>query len=503
MRIGIIDLGTNSVRFDVQWIGSNHKARLLHREKVMVRLGQGVFLRQRLDPSAKRRTIEALLNFRKIATRFKTSKIIAFGTSALRDAVDGDLFVEQVKKRTGIEIRVISGEEEARLIALAILKHEKKPQGLFGLVDMGGGSTEVSLCRDSTLLQSSSFQLGTARLQQVYLKSLPPLVTKTQQIESIQSLRQEIRSTITSQIQKQEWPPIPIVIGSSGTIRAIERILKRQYGTEGIERSQIETLIQTMTGCSRPELMKIPGMDAKRVEMILAGTILLEEQMAFLGAHSLRTTRYSLRDGILDREILLLTHSGGVESRFQLDELYQKAAQFGLSKASLQAKVRTASEIFSKTQRLHQLDQDWLRYLCAGVILHEIGSAVSPTHFEAHSYYIVRNADFLAMENWETEWIAQLCLKASLARLSKKDLSFIQQKKQKQIFLQLLALMRITEALGGASSTHSKVKKLTIRKQGTRITLNGRGSKDLTVLRVQQRKALFEEVFKTTLTIQA
>ncbi len=500
MRIGIIDLGTNSVRFDVQWIGPAHRVRQLHREKIMVRLGQGVFLRQRLDPSAKRRTIDALIQFRRTASRLRVSKIIAFGTSALREAVDGESFVQEVQKETGIEIRVISGEEEARLIALAILNREEKPKGLFGLIDMGGGSTEISLCRDSTLLQSCSLQLGTARLQQVFLKEVPPLISKKAQADSIQNLRGQIRSTIAAQTIQQKWPKVSTLLGSSGTIRAIARILKRIYGGDSIEREQLMTLVHRMTGLSRRELLLIPGMEPKRVEMILAGAILLEEQMDFLNARSVTPSRYSLRDGILDREILLLSHTGGAESRFQLEDLYQKAAQLGFSKPSLQGKVRTAEELFQKTQKLHLLDEDWLRYLSAGIILHEIGSVVSLTHFEAHSYYMVRHADFLAMENWESEWIAQLCLKAGDPTIAKKDLGFVPGKKSRMTFLKLLALMRIAEALGPRSASFPTLKKVTIRDQQVKMTLNGRRSQDLTVLRIQQKKALFEEVFKITLT---
>ena len=501
MRIAIIDLGTNSVRFDVQWIGAGNQVRLLHREKIMVRLGHGVFLRQRLDPSAKRRTVEALLSFRRTAARFKTIKTIAFGTSAVREAVDGESFVQQVQKRTGIEIRIISGEEEARLIALAILKHEQKPTGNFGLIDIGGGSTELNVCRDSTLLHSYSFQLGTARLQQVFMKLSPPTISKNTQIEVIQDLRSQIRRTLSTGTQERDWPQIPILIGSSGTVRALERILKRLHGSVGIDRIPLGTLVQRMTGLSRRDLLAVPGMEPKRVDMILAGAILLEELMDFLGANHVISTRYSLRDGILDREILLLSHGKGIDSRFQLDELYQKATQFGFPLTVLKAKVNTATELFQKTQNLHALEEDWLRYLLAGMILHEIGSAISPTRFEAHSYYIVRHADFLGMENWESEWIAQLCLKATDPRLTKKGLSFIKNKKERAIFLKLLALMRVAEALGPSKPASPSLKKVTIRSKKVKFTIHGRGPSELKVLRLNQRKTLFEEVFKSTLSI--
>ena len=121
MRIGIIDLGTNSVRFDVHQVNKNGEDLLLHREKLMIRLGQGVFLKGRLDPSAIRRAIQAFRSFHQTAKLLQAQKVIAFGTSALREASDAEAFVALIHKRTGIEIRIISGDEEAQLIAAGVL----------------------------------------------------------------------------------------------------------------------------------------------------------------------------------------------------------------------------------------------------------------------------------------------------------------------------------------------------------------------------------------------
>src|SRR5437868_3134941 len=108
MRVAIIDLGTNSVRFDVHSLADSGNAKLLHREKLMIRLGQGVFLKGKMDPDAIERTVEAMEHFRQIATGLRVRKVVAFGTSALREANDASALVESVKKRTGIEIKVIS-----------------------------------------------------------------------------------------------------------------------------------------------------------------------------------------------------------------------------------------------------------------------------------------------------------------------------------------------------------------------------------------------------------
>lgn len=131
----------------------------------MVRLGQGVFIKGRLNHSAIKRTLDAFSSFKKTAEKLRVQKILAFGTSALREAEDRDGFIKLIKAKVGIDIHIISGQEEANLIALGILTNEKSlPNGLFGLVDIGGGSTEISICKGDKVLFSDSFPLGTARL---------------------------------------------------------------------------------------------------------------------------------------------------------------------------------------------------------------------------------------------------------------------------------------------------------------------------------------------------
>ena len=166
MRIAIIDLGTNSVRFDIQQLGpGKRQVRQLHREKIMVRLGQGVFLNGKLDRSAVTRSLHAFAKFQKVAHQYKAGKIIAFGTSALREVADSEKFLKAIVDKTGIQVRVISGTEEAQLIALGILSNEKVGKEKFAMVDIGGGSTEISVCRGKAILHSTSFPLGRRGLQ--------------------------------------------------------------------------------------------------------------------------------------------------------------------------------------------------------------------------------------------------------------------------------------------------------------------------------------------------
>lgn len=231
MRIGIIDLGTNSVRFDVHLVGHNGQVHLLHREKLMIRLGQGVFVENKLDTSAIHRTVQAFMSFRRTATLLHAERVIAFGTSALREAVDAENLIDLIRKKTEIDIRVISGEEEAQLIAAGILANEQAIKGRFGLVDIGGGSTEISICRETRTIHSASFPLGAARLQQLFLKKSPPHHSNSKEKvdpDPISSFRRYVKSILLPKMISEEWPQVTKIIGSSGTIRAPRAHIKKE-----------------------------------------------------------------------------------------------------------------------------------------------------------------------------------------------------------------------------------------------------------------------------------
>lgn len=501
MRIGIIDLGTNSVRFNVHSIGRNGKPRLLHQEKLMIRLGEGVFLKGKLDTKAVHRALDAFISFRHTATLLQAEQIIAFATSALREASDAETLTHLIREKTHIDIRVISGEEKAQLIAMGILANEKSLKGKFGLVDIGGGSTEISVCRGKKILYSSSFPLGTARLQQVFLKTSPPQSIKGTDVEPISALRRNIKATLLPKLILEGWPKISRIIGSSGTIRALERILRKVFPNSSLNRKNLAKLIKMMRKMTRAELNQIPGMEARRVDMILSGAILLEECMDSLNATEFTTTNYSLRDGILNRAIKLRFNESRSEISFKMENLVEKAKKFGAEPQDLKQSLSLSEFLFDRTYKLHKLKLEWKRYLLAASVLHDVGQAISPSHYEAHSYYILKNADFPGMEKWETEFISQLCLHQNTGLLSKKELSFTKDKARRSAFVKLLALLRIVEVFSHGQHVHSKIQKIRISKKQVTLQLSAKHATELAILRIEQKKTLFEHLFHRTVCI--
>ncbi len=503
MRLAVIDLGTNSVRFDVHQIGPGNRIRQLHREKLMVRLGQGVFLEGKLDKDAIRRTVQAFSSFQRTSEELNAQKIVAFGTSALREASDSQRLLQLIRAKTGIEVRVISGVEEARLIALGILQHEKPPKGRYALLDIGGGSAEISICQGRAIRHSTSFPLGTARLQQVFLKSSPPKAASRGGITPIEELRRHIKGTLLPKIISENWPKANFVLGSSGTIRALARMLKKGgAGGKSIELKDLRKLVKTMSTMTTTQLLAVPGMEGKRVDMILAGAILLEECMDALSAKKLKPTDFSLRDGILEEELKLHRENQRSHIALHLPDLYAKAKRLGSAEGHLKQVVSLCETLFAKLKPLHKLDANWGTYLTAAAILHDTGEAISSTRHGAHSCYLVRNADFPSMEQWETEFVAQLCLWHANGKPAEDELvKFGGDKRRRDAFYKLLALLRVGDALDRGHTSTVKIARVQTDLKKVRIFLSGRAPMDLEMLRIDQKKQLFEQIFKRTLVV--
>lgn len=293
-RLAVVDLGTNSIRMEVFEVARG-RIRSLALHKSMIRLGDRLFLSGKVDREALRRLMDRLSDFGEEAREWGVDRFVAFATSAMREARDRARALKEIHRRTGISIRVIPGIEEARLIATGILANDPRCRGFFGLVDIGGGSTEISLCSNRRVLRAVSLPLGVARLQQLFLKTIPP--------RSVEPLQAHVRAMVTRRIGRSLRRPPEKLIGSSGTVKSLSRILFHAHGDRVIRLDRLAALREEMTGMTRRQLLAIPGMRRKRVDLILAGAVVLEEIMRALQVKRVLPTRYALRDGVVKTAI--------------------------------------------------------------------------------------------------------------------------------------------------------------------------------------------------------
>ena len=508
MRIAIIDLGTNSIRFDIHEVSASRKGlpqhRRLYREKAMVRLGQDLFLHGKLSEESKRRTLEAVHSFHATMEALSVDRCVAFGTAAIRDASDGETFLQDLKKKTGVEFRMISGAEEASLIAKGVLNNQPNlPKGTFALIDIGGGSTEISICKGKKILHSNSFNLGVAKLQQVFLKTQPPVRGKKAQNDPVTELRHFIKSVVLPKILIEEWPKSQTIIGSSGSIIALAKLVNRDKdkGNLPFEAKNLSKVVDQIKTKSTAELLAMNGMEPKRVDLILAGAILLDELSQMVRAKTIRSTEFALRDGILEDELARITTRKARASQFSFEEIEGRIRAWGVDTVHAATVREHAEFLFDALKPLHKLKAEWRPYLSAAALLHDSGEVISHAHHSEHSEYMVKNANFVGMHGWEATFIASLCRfhkeEKILEKKNEKKIPFPKKDGLRKPFLVLLALLQMADACDRTHKKPMRLKRIKRRGSVLEIRFASKSPCDLELLRFEQKKVLFEHLFRT------
>jgi len=289
VRIGIIDLGTNSVRLDIYEMHSDGDYSLLSREKIMVRLGEDVYDKGRISKNAIKRALKAFKHFESECEEWSVDEVDAIATSAMREAKNAKDFAAQVLEETGFKLRVISGKAEASLILRGIEEDQRIGRSVFGFYDIGGGSTEIGVARENKHYFLESVPLGAVRLKEMFFE-------KDYSSKSVGKARKHIIDILDQETLGKKIPHIELMLGSSGTMRALNKILDKN---DKVKLKPLGKLIDEFLDATSKELRKWPGLSPDRADIIIPGAILAQELMIHFRTPSVSFTEYALRDGLL------------------------------------------------------------------------------------------------------------------------------------------------------------------------------------------------------------
>jgi exopolyphosphatase/guanosine-5'-triphosphate,3'-diphosphate pyrophosphatase len=299
--VALLDLGSNAVRFVLAKLDAGPGVRVIVEERVPTRLGSG--LDGLLPRVAVDRTVHAARHFLERVSR-KNPRVLAIATSAVREAQNREELLEALRELGPLDLRILTGSEEARLGAEAALSTLPMVDGT--IADLGGGSLEVTRVRARRISSVASLPLGCTRLTKRFLRSDPPAPNE------VRALRETVRELLGS-CSASHRPSGPLVV-LGGTVRGLARLHspRRTTGTHGttlraVAVSRVRQWLETMTAAARRDL---PGLKPDRSDVILAGALALEEIMLH-GQHDVLTvSSASVREGVLLREAALLTGNG-------------------------------------------------------------------------------------------------------------------------------------------------------------------------------------------------
>lgn len=409
-NIAAIDIGTSSVHLAIARppIASGPPEILL-RQKMPVRLGSGASDMKSLDPEAIDRTVDALGDFRRLADAHDAD-VYAVATSAVREAEDPSEFLTRARDQAGIDVEVIVGTEEARLIHLGVLGALPISDRRHLVIDIGGGSTELAVGNGIQPEILRSLKLGHVRLTNRFFVDEAPSVA------SIEACRTFIRSFLARAAVTVKEAEVEVVAGSSGTFETIEGLVtarRRDSRPAPITLDEVRAVVDMIvTERLQSATARIDGVDAHRQDTILAGALLVEALMDTLEFDSFIVSEDALREGLmLDR---LNRRQASTDSLRHLSSIRGHsveavAERFGENIVHARQSTDISLRIFDATTSLHDYGDHERDVLEAAAMLHNIGRFVGHGAHHRHSYYLIRNSEHLAGFNeHELELMAQV-----------------------------------------------------------------------------------------------
>ena len=508
MRIAAIDIGTNSVHMIVVRVRPDLSFEVIDREKAMVRLGAGGLDGRALTPEAVSAALQALSKFKRIADSHSVDEIVAAATSATREARNGGEFLARVERDTGIRPLVISGVEEARLIHQAAVYGVDVGSGRAVVIDIGGGSVEITLGTASTLQLARSFKIGTIRLTERLVRS-DPLSERDER-----KIVKHVLGEIDRYCEQVVAAGFDRVIGTSGTILSIGAIAATaaRGGSPSELRNlhvavkQIHRVRKQVTELDLEHRLAIPGLDPRRADLVVGGAVLLDTILRRLGAEELTLCDLALREGlVLDyvrrnrRQIAQIDSIPDVRRRSTL-ELAERCSYYADHANQV---VRLALALFDQTRGIHGLtdrEREWLEYAS---LMHDIGGHISFSGHQKHSYYLIKNGDLRGFQPDEIEVIALVARYHRRGTPKRSHPQYAQLPATLRRTVRTLAsILRVAESL---DRSHAQpISGIEVHDRGDEmvIQLHGAGDAELEVWATSRHLEPFEQLVKKPVKLE-
>jgi exopolyphosphatase/guanosine-5'-triphosphate,3'-diphosphate pyrophosphatase len=482
MRIAAIDIGTNSLHMIVCRVRPDLSFEVIDREKDMIRLGTGGLDGRRLTEDSATAALLTLSKFLRIAASRDVDEVIAAATSAVRESENGAAFVGTVKRDLGLRIRVISGTEEARLIHLAAAYAVDIGKRAAVVIDVGGGSTEITVGTAERMATGRSFKLGVIRLTERFVKS-DPLARRDEQ-RLVRHIRRETASYL-HQLAKRR---VDRVIGTSGTILSLGALAADRRPNEDLRNVRVTAkalrrLRSRLTSMSLPQRLKLANLDPRRADLAPAGVVLLDTLLAGLGAEELTLCDFALREGlVLDYIRRNAAHIRSVERypdvrRRSIIELGERC---NYDPAHARQLGRLSLALFDGLADLHGLgtrEREWLEFAS---LLHDIGTHISYERHHRHSYYLIKHGDLRGFDPDEVEQIALIARYHRQATPKKSHPEFGALDRDARRTVRLLsAMLRLAEGLDRSHAQVVTDLSATIHKHEVAIHLSARSDAEL------------------------
>jgi exopolyphosphatase / guanosine-5'-triphosphate,3'-diphosphate pyrophosphatase len=508
MRLAAIDIGTNSLHMIVVHVRPDLSFEVIDREKEMVRLGAGGLDGRALTPEAMQNALQVLSKFRRLAESHSVDEIVAVATSAVREAENGGEFLKTAASQTGIRPRVISGTEEARLIHMAAAYGVGAPGEVLVVIDIGGGSVEITRGAGGNLEMGRSFKLGVIRTTERFVKS-DPISPREER-----KLVRQIESDVGDYLDRIVRAGFDRLVGTSGTILSLGAVAAGQQGritstslrNRRVPAKQLRRVRRMMTSLSLEKRVRVPGLEPRRADLSPAGAILIDTLVRRLEADAITLCDLSLREGVvLD---YIARHRKQIAQADRYPDVRRRSVVELAERCSYwpehaQQIARLSTALFDQTRAIHGLtdrEREWLEY---AAILHDIGVHISYERHHVHSQYLIRHGDLRGFEPDEIEIIGLIARYHRRATPKKKhpvvrDFS----KSRRRAIRALSAILRLAESLDRSHAQTISGVELHDRGDDALLQLRTKSDAELELWAANRHAAPFERLIKKPLRVE-
>ncbi len=492
--VACVDTGSNAIRFQAARFVSPSRFDLLESERVPVRLGHQVFLRGRLAPETMDAAVRAFVSFRERMEALGIAHCRAVATSAVREAHNGDLLKDRIRRESGIRLETITGREEARLVHLAVGSRIDLSGGKWILVDLGGGSVEVSLVDDAGMLWSESHTMGSVRL-------LEELAEADGDPGRFRRLLEEYVSILRIPAPAQYWSPSGF-IATGGNIETLAEITAARVDGDGVAHlptADLHAMIQHLARLPYRERMERFGLREDRADVILPAALVYHRLAEVAGVPEILVPGLGVKEGVLLDLVQDLASDEGHERR-QEAELVQAAISLGrrfmFDEAHGVHVGRLSMRLFELLEPLHGLSSRDRQLLHAAAILHDIGTFVSAKKHHKHSLYLIYRSELPGLSPSENLIVGNIARYHRRSHPLPHHQEYMRLSPKERVRVdQLAAILRLSDALDRQHLQLVDDLEIDVRGLDLHLTLKGKGDLLLERWALSQKKRLFEETF--------
>jgi len=502
-----IDIGSNSVRLKIARL-TRHRLHTIDEDREVTRLGEHVFRTGLLSPEVMSDTIKVLRRFHRAVQKAGADSVRIVATSAMRDARNSPAFLEWVRSTTGWKAEIISGLEEARLIHLGLVSNLRLSVSPVLMVDLGGGSCELTISSKGHIRETVSLPLGAVRLTNEFLRHDPPRKSE------LRRLRAFVEREVGRIAGRSFWTRPKAVIATSGTAASLAAVCHGLYKTKGareatVSRSQMKRIAKMLVRLPIDQRRKLSGVGPRRAEIIAAGAVVYAELLERCQLGGFRYSPLGLRDGLLAQ--MAAEYDSGTRSGKQIESERWDSIRAAVNHYHVDIdhalQVRdSAMHLFTALSSVHRLPPEYREWLSAAAMLYEVGDYVNRSGRHRHTHYVISHSEILGYTPQQRLIIAAIARYLGKSRPNPGDAPMktllpIEQEYVRKASLLLRLARALNLGRGGA------VRGTRVRVRQGEITLGllakPRSTIDLELWAVEKERSYFREVFGRELSAAA